>query len=110
MKDVSRLCGISVQPKRSLKFTLNNTHGEWLCISFEIIDMLMVGEESIRRVSVNCFGYISKALGPREIILKLINNFREKITFISQTNFNYMIRGRNFFSLCWVKQIKIRSD
>jgi len=49
---------------------------EWMRISYELLDILKAHKKSIRRCAVNTFGYISKAIGPQDIIEILLNNLR----------------------------------
>ncbi len=49
---------------------------EWMRISYELLDILKAHKKCIRRCAVNTFGYISKAIGPQDIIEILLNNLR----------------------------------
>nr|Q10178.3 RecName: Full=U2 snRNP component prp10 [Schizosaccharomyces pombe 972h-] len=49
---------------------------EWMRICFELIDMLKAHKKSIRRAAVNTFGYISKAIGPQDVLATLLNNLK----------------------------------
>lgn len=49
---------------------------EWMRICFELLEMLKAHKKSIRRASVNCFGYISKAIGPQDVLHALLNNLK----------------------------------
>jgi len=49
---------------------------EWMRISFELLEMLKAKKKSIRRASVNTFGYISKAIGPQDVLHTLLNNLK----------------------------------
>merc|ERR1711997_827972 len=42
----------------------------------ELLDILKAHKKAIRRCAVNTFGYISKAIGPQDIIEILLNNLR----------------------------------
>ena len=37
-------------------------------ICFELLDMLKAHKKSIRRATVNTFGYIAKAIGPQDVL------------------------------------------
>merc|ERR1711959_389292 len=49
---------------------------EWMRIAHELLDMLKAHKKSIRRATVNTFGYIAKALGPQDVLEILLNNLR----------------------------------
>ena len=49
---------------------------EWMRICFELLDMLKAKKKSIRRASVNTFGYIAKAIGPQDVLHTLLNNLK----------------------------------
>ncbi|EPX70794.1 U2 snRNP-associated protein Sap155 [Schizosaccharomyces octosporus yFS286] len=49
---------------------------EWMRICFELIDMLKAHRKSIRRAAINTFGYISKAIGPQDVLATLLNNLK----------------------------------
>jgi len=49
---------------------------EWMRICFELLDMLRAPRKSIRRASVNTFGYIAKAIGPQDVLVTLLNNLK----------------------------------
>ncbi|EPY51957.1 U2 snRNP-associated protein Sap155 [Schizosaccharomyces cryophilus OY26] len=49
---------------------------EWMRICFELIDMLKAHKKSIRRAAINTFGYISKAIGPQDVLATLLNNLK----------------------------------
>jgi splicing factor 3B subunit 1 len=49
---------------------------EWMRICFELLDMLKALKKSIRRASVNTFGYIAKAIGPQDVLSTLLNNLK----------------------------------
>ena len=54
---------------------------EWMRICHELIDTFKAHRKSIRRVTVNAFGYIAKAVGPQEVLITLLNNL---INFVRQ--------------------------
>ena len=45
-------------------------------IVFELLESLKSGRLSIRRCTVNTFGFIAKAIGPQDVIHTLLNNLR----------------------------------
>ena len=49
---------------------------EWSRICFDLLDMLNAKKKSIRRTTVNTFGYIAKALGPQDVMYTLLNNLK----------------------------------
>merc|ERR1712137_213412 len=49
---------------------------EWMRICFELLDMLKAHKKSIRRATVNTFGYIAKAIGPHDVLATLLNNLK----------------------------------
>ncbi|KAL7751775.1 hypothetical protein RI367_002775 [Sorochytrium milnesiophthora] len=49
---------------------------EWMRICFELLDMLKAHKRGIRRAAVNTFGYISKAIGPQDVLTTLLNNLK----------------------------------
>ena len=49
---------------------------EWIRICFDLIDLLKADRKSIRRATVNTFGYIAKAIGPQDVLITLINNLK----------------------------------
>jgi splicing factor 3B subunit 1 len=49
---------------------------EWMRICFELLEMLKAKKKSIRRASVNAFGYIAKAIGPQDVLATLLNNLK----------------------------------
>merc|ERR1719428_2799637 len=49
---------------------------EWMRISFDLLDMLKHPKKSIRRATVNTFGYIAKAIGPQDVLVTLLNNLK----------------------------------
>ena len=49
---------------------------EWMRICFELLDMLKAHKKSIRRATVNTFGYIAKAIGPQDVLATLLNNLK----------------------------------
>lgn len=49
---------------------------EWMRISFELLEMIRAHKKSIRRATVNTFGYIARAIGPQEVLVTLLNNLR----------------------------------
>lgn len=49
---------------------------EWMRICFELLDMLRAPRKSVRRATVNTFGYIAKAIGPSDVLVTLLNNLK----------------------------------
>lgn len=49
---------------------------EWMRICFELLEMLKAHKKSIRRATVNTFGFIAKAVGPQDVLSVLLNNLR----------------------------------
>ena len=49
---------------------------EWMRICFILLDMLKARRMSIRRATVNTFGYIAKAIGPQDVLVTLMNTLR----------------------------------
>jgi len=49
---------------------------EWMRISVELLEMLKAPKKSIRRSSVQTFGYIAKAIGPQDVLHTLLNNLK----------------------------------
>ena len=45
-------------------------------ICFELLDMLKAKKKSIRRAAVSTFGYIAKAIGPKDVLHTLLSNLR----------------------------------
>merc|ERR1711935_976589 len=49
---------------------------EWMRICFELLELLKANKKSIRRATVNTFGYIAKAIGPHDVLATLLNNLK----------------------------------
>ena len=49
---------------------------EWMRICFEMLDMLKAHKKTIRRATVNTFGYIARAVGPQDVLVTLLNNLK----------------------------------
>ena len=49
---------------------------EWMRICFDLLDLLKAHKKSIRRATVNTFGYIAKAIGPQDVLITLLNNLK----------------------------------
>eukprot|EP00756_Hemistasia_phaeocysticola_P014988 Hpha_TRINITY_DN15377_c2_g8::TRINITY_DN15377_c2_g8_i1::g.88475::m.88475/K12828/SF3B1, SAP155; splicing factor 3B subunit 1 len=49
---------------------------EWTRICFELLDLLKAHKKAIRRAAVNTFGYIAKAIGPLDVLSKLLSNLK----------------------------------
>ncbi|KAJ1604591.1 splicing factor 3B subunit1-like HEAT repeat-containing protein, partial [Cryptosporidium canis] len=49
---------------------------EWDRICFDLLDSLKSNKRSIRRASVQTFGYIAKTIGPQDVLVTLLNNLR----------------------------------
>jgi splicing factor 3B subunit 1 len=47
---------------------------EWSRICFDLLELLKAQKKSIRRATVNTFGYIARAIGPHDVISTLLNN------------------------------------
>jgi splicing factor 3B subunit 1 len=43
-------------------------------ICFELLDLLKAHKKAIRRATVNSFGYITKSLGPQDVLQVLLTN------------------------------------
>ncbi|KAF2736588.1 ARM repeat-containing protein [Polyplosphaeria fusca] len=52
------------------------TPREWMRICFELMEMLKAHKKGIRRAANNTFGYISKAVGPSDVLATLMSNLR----------------------------------
>uniref|UniRef100_A0A1I7WUT4 TOG domain-containing protein n=1 Tax=Heterorhabditis bacteriophora TaxID=37862 RepID=A0A1I7WUT4_HETBA len=49
---------------------------EWMRICFELLELLKAHKKSIRRASINTFGFIAKAIGPHDVLATLLNNLK----------------------------------
>ncbi|KTB00493.1 U2 snRNP component HSH155 [Nakaseomyces glabratus] len=49
---------------------------EWMRICFKLLDLLKSTSKSIRRETTATFGYIAKAIGPKDIIVALLDNLK----------------------------------
>ena len=49
---------------------------EWMRICFELLELLNAPRKSIRRATVNTFGYIARAIGPQDVLHTLLNNLK----------------------------------
>ena len=49
---------------------------EWIRICFDLLDLLKAHKKSIRRATVNTFGYIANAIGPQDVLVTLLNNLK----------------------------------
>ncbi|KFB37807.1 AGAP000178-PA-like protein [Anopheles sinensis] len=49
---------------------------QWMRVCFDLLDLFKANRKPIRRAAVNTFGYITKAIGPNDIIVTLLNNLR----------------------------------
>lgn len=49
---------------------------EWMRICFDLLDVLKAHRKSIRRAAINTFGYISKSIGPHDVLLTLLSNLK----------------------------------
>jgi splicing factor 3B subunit 1 len=47
-------------------------------ICFELLDLLKAHKKGIRRAAVNSFGYITKSLGPQDVLSVLLTNLQEQ--------------------------------
>ena len=50
---------------------------EWIEM-FRTLELLKAQKKSIRRATVNTFGYIAKAIGPQDVLHTLLNNLKVK--------------------------------
>jgi splicing factor 3B subunit 1 len=49
---------------------------EWMRICFELLELLKSHKKSVRRAAILTFGYISKSIGPFDVLSTLLNNLR----------------------------------
>lgn len=49
---------------------------EWDRICFDLLELLKAHKKTIRRATVNTFGYIARTIGPHDVIVTLLNNLR----------------------------------
>lgn len=49
---------------------------EWMRICFDLLELLKAFKKTIRRATVNTFGYIAKAIGPQDVLVTLLNNLK----------------------------------
>jgi splicing factor 3B subunit 1 len=49
---------------------------EWLRIVYDLLELLKAHKKSIRRVTINTFGYIARAIGPSDVLAILLMNLR----------------------------------
>jgi hypothetical protein len=49
---------------------------EWMRICFELLEMLKAPKKAIRRAAVSTFGYISRGIGPQDVLHTLLNNLK----------------------------------
>lgn len=49
---------------------------EWMRICYDLLELLKADKKSIRRATVNTFGFIAKAVGPQDVMHVLLNNLR----------------------------------
>merc|ERR1712039_716968 len=49
---------------------------EWMRICFDLLEMLKSPRKSIRRATVNTFGYVAKAIGPQDVLVTLLANLK----------------------------------
>ncbi|ELP90398.1 splicing factor 3B subunit, putative [Entamoeba invadens IP1] len=49
---------------------------EWMRICHELLDTFKAHKKSIRRATVDTFGFIAKAIGPQEVLIMLLNNLK----------------------------------
>ncbi|CDR97630.1 splicing factor, putative [Babesia bigemina] len=49
---------------------------EWDRICFDLLELLKANKKSIRRATVNTFGYIARTIGPNDVIATLLNHLR----------------------------------
>lgn len=42
----------------------------------ELLELLKASKKSIRRVAINTFGYIAKAIGPHDVLATLLSNLK----------------------------------
>ena len=49
---------------------------EWMRVCFDLIEILKTTRKSIRRAAIYTFGLISKAIGPQDVLLSLLDNLK----------------------------------
>ncbi|GIX65609.1 splicing factor subunit [Babesia caballi] len=49
---------------------------EWDRICFDLLELLKANKKSIRRATVNTFGYIARTIGPNDVVATLLNHLR----------------------------------
>ncbi|EKX72597.1 splicing factor 3B subunit 1, putative [Theileria equi strain WA] len=49
---------------------------EWDRICFDLLDLLKANKKSIRRATVNTFGYIARTIGPHDVLSTLLNHLK----------------------------------
>ncbi|EZG45103.1 splicing factor 3B subunit 1 [Gregarina niphandrodes] len=49
---------------------------EWDRICFDLLELLKAHKKSIRRTTINTFGYIARTIGPHDVMVTLMNNLR----------------------------------
>jgi hypothetical protein len=49
---------------------------EWMRICFELLELLKAPKKAIRRAAVSTFGYISRGIGPQDVLHTLLNNLK----------------------------------
>jgi splicing factor 3B subunit 1 len=49
---------------------------EWMRVCFELIDLLGTSHKPTRKEAFKAFGFISKAIGPSDLIIALLNNLK----------------------------------
>ncbi|XP_058126627.1 splicing factor 3B subunit 1-like [Anopheles ziemanni] len=49
---------------------------QWMRTCFDLLDLFKAHKKAIRRAAVNTFGYITKAIGPHDVLVTLLNNLK----------------------------------
>lgn len=58
------------------KGSLNISAKEWMRICFDLIEIIKTEKKSVRREAIKTFGLISKAIGPQDVLMALLNNLK----------------------------------
>lgn len=75
---------------------------EWMRICFELLELLKAHKKSIRRATVNTFGYIAKAIGPHDVLATLLNNLKVScLELICQSQLQSICCYLLHFHLCF---------
>ncbi len=49
---------------------------EWMRICFDLLELLKAHRKHIRRATIKTFGFIAEAIGPQDVLVILLNNFK----------------------------------